>query len=466
LFLAASLASSRASAARPNLIYIMTDDQAQWALSCYGNTDCPTPNMDRIAREGALFKNGFVVTPVCSPSRASFFTGRYGTELNITDWINKPESDAGVGFPDNIPTWPRALQRAGYATGLIGKWHLGGLDRCHPTKHGFDYFMGFRGGGEVPMNPNLEVEGKVRNVKGPIPDILTDDALKFVERNKDKPFALCLFFREPHQPYEPMPEEDTKPFVNLDPKVPQLEFLDQKWTKGRHRAYYAAIHAVDRNLGRLLAKLDELKLADNTLIVFTSDHGYNIGHHGIYTKGNAAWIAAGVHGPKRPNMFEESIRVPLMMRWPAKIKPGTVIDDTVANIDSFATLCAMLDVPLPADLKQHGIDYSPALRGESYKKRDALFGQYNLHNSGLAFMRMIRTDDHKLVRHYLANGLNELYDLKTDPGETKNLYNIGTKKIQNELQARLTKWQESIDDPILNNPLNTISVGGGVRVSN
>src|SRR5438046_7599378 len=138
--LAAAGATAR-GAPRLNLITIVTDDQAPWALGCYGNQQCPTPNMDRLARQGARFTNAFVVTPVCSPSRASFFTGRYGTELKVTDWINKPEADAGVGLPD-VPTWPGALQRAGYVTSLIGKWHLGDQPKFHPTTHGFTHFVG------------------------------------------------------------------------------------------------------------------------------------------------------------------------------------------------------------------------------------------------------------------------------------------------------------------------------------
>src|SRR5437016_11505 len=143
---------------RPNLIVVMTDDQAQWALSCYGNKECPTPNMDRIAREGAKFTNAFVVTPVCSPSRAEFFAGRWGTELGITDWLNKPEMDAGLGLPD-VPTWPGMLKKNGYVTALIGKWHLGDKPQFHPTKHGFTHFFGFLGGGQFPMNPELEEDG-------------------------------------------------------------------------------------------------------------------------------------------------------------------------------------------------------------------------------------------------------------------------------------------------------------------
>jgi uncharacterized sulfatase len=332
---------------------------------------------------------------------------------------------------------------------------------------GFSHFFGFLGGGNHPMDPILEQDGKTRKFAGPIPDILTDDAIAFVEKNKSKAFALCLFFREPHQAYEPVPEEDSAPFKDLDPHVPKSKVIDADWLKDRHKKYYASVHAADRNIGRMLAKLDELKLAENTVVLFTSDHGYNIGHHGVYTKGNAAFIAGkGVHGPKRPNMFENSLRVPLLVRWPGVVKPGTEIADGVSNLDTFATLLAIAGVPLPADAKQHGVDISPLLRGEAMPPRD-LFGQYDLHNSGFACMRMIRTADGawKLVRHHLANGLNELYDLKNDPHEQKNLYNEpDARQIRDELQAKLTAWQKSIDDPILTNPLNTPSVGGPVDV--
>ncbi|MEA2735341.1 MAG: hypothetical protein QOE14_1792 [Humisphaera sp.] len=463
-------APTRASA-RPNLVIIMTDDQARWALGCYGNRECQTPNMDRLARDGARFTNAFVVTPVCSPSRASFFTGKYGTQLGITDWIMKNESAAGVGLSADVPNWPRTLQRAGYVTALIGKWHLGENPQFHPTKVGFSHFFGFLGGGQFPMNPTLEQNGKEKKFDGPIPDILTDDALTFLNENRSKEFALCLFFREPHQPYEPAPPQDAAVYKDLDPTVPKSNIIDAGWLKDRHRAYYASVHAADRNIGRVLDKLDELKLADNTIVLFTSDHGYNIGHHGIYTKGNAAFIAGkGVHGPKRPNMFENSIRVPLIVRWPGVVKPGTEIGEMVSNIDSFATILGMTGIAMPADVKQHGVDFSPLLRDagavEKFSSRD-LYGQYDLHNAGFASMRMIRSADgaFKLVRHHLTNGLNELYDLKNDPHEQKNLYNDpAARATRDALQEKLTAWQKSIDDPISSNPLNTRSVGGSVDV--
>jgi uncharacterized sulfatase len=451
---------------RPNLVVIMTDDQAQWACSAYGNKECLTPNMDRIGHEGAIFSNAFVVTPVCSPSRLEFFTGRYGTEGGITDWINFVEADNGMGIPADFTTWPQVLQKAGYTTALVGKWHLGTKDQFHPIKHGFDHFYGFRSGGAKPMDPELETEmSKPQVVKGPIADLLADDAMEWVTKNKDRPFALCLFFREPHQPYGPMPNEDVEALKDLDPTVPNNPHLDPEHVKSLTKHYYEAIHAADRNIGRFLAKLDDLKLTDNTIVIFTSDHGYNVGQHMLHTKGNAAWMAGGIEGPKRPNMFDTSLRVPLMIRWPGTVKPGTTIDQVVLNIDSFPTILGMLDISMPADVKQHGRDFSPIIRGQSIEWNNDYFGQYDLHNGGLAFMRMIRTPKWKLVRFHMCNGLNELYDLEHDPGETKNLYHArSARAMRDELQARLTKWQESINDPVLKldagRPIENFFIGG------
>jgi arylsulfatase A-like enzyme len=450
LCLALALAVPAAGAEKWNIVSVVTDDQGAWALGCYGNKECKTPTMDRLAREGARFTNAFVTTPVCSPSRATFLTGKYATQVGITDWIAPLESDAGLGLPASATTWPRVLQQNGYKTALVGKWHLGTQPRFHPTRHGFDHFFGFLEGGNRPMNPKLEKDGKVRSFKGSLPDILTDDALAFVEENKDRPFALLLHFRAPHLPYGPVPEQDSGPFKGLDPTVPVRRGLDipqiKKWT----RDYYASIHSVDRNLGRLLARLDKLGLSGKTIVLFTSDHGYNIGHHGLHTKGNGIWVAGGVRGPKRPNMWDTSCRVPLLIRWPGIVKPGTEVGEMVSGIDTLASTLGMLGVKIPAGVKHEGRDFSPFLRGEKVAKwRDALFGQYDLHNSGLAYMRMVRTAKWKLVRHHKANFLDELYDLEKDPGEERNLYrNARFREVRDQLQARLTAWQKSIGDPL------------------
>jgi len=444
-------AFAHAQTTRPNIISIVTDDQAMWSIGAYGNTESRTPNMDRLAREGARFTNAFCATPVCSPSRASFLTGRWGTELGITDWITNAEADAGVGLPPEVVTWPQVLKQNGYTTALVGKWHLGHLPHFHPTKHGYDHFWGIIGGGAQAMNPQIEVNGKQQKLKGPTPDLTMDEALRWMSEVKDKTFALSIHFREPHLPYGPTPEEDSAPFKDLDPTIPDYKGLDPQWTKETYRRYYASVHSIDRNLGKLLAKLDELKLAENTIVLFTSDHGYNIGQHGVYTKGNASWILAGTRGPKRPNMFEESIRVPLIVRWPGVTKAGSTIDAPVSNIDTFASICGLAGVTPPADPKQRGRDFSPFLRGEQPSEwRKEIFAQYDLYHAGLAYMRMVRTDDWKLVRHHVTTGMNELYDLKNDPGETKNLYHDpASRAARDDLQARLTAWEQSIDDPIL-----------------
>ena len=436
---------------RTNLIAIVTDDQGRWAMGAYGNHEIRTPHMDRIAREGALMMQAFVVTPVCSPSRATYFTGRWPTELGITDWIAPMEADAGLGL--DAPTWPEALQQAGYRTALIGKWHLGNRPAYHPTRRGFSHFMGFLGGGNRPMDPLLEVGGKTQRLKGPLPDLLTDEAIRFIRQDPQVPFALCLHFRAPHLPYGPVPEQDRKPYEGLDPTVPQLRGADVEQVKRWTRDYYASIHSVDRNIGRLLAVLDELALTERTLVIFTSDHGYNIGHHMIHTKGNGTWIAGGIGGPKRPNMWDLSIRIPMAVRWPGVIQPGTKIDHWITNLDVYRTVLGALGVPVPENAQPHGVDLSPVWRGESAPAREVLFGQYDLHNGGLAYMRMIRTPKYKFVRHYKTHFLDELYDLQADPQERRNLMRgrgAGEhRQVAEKLQRQLIEWQRSINDPLL-----------------
>jgi len=437
------------AAPRVNIIAIVTDDQGRWAMGAYGNDDIHTPNMDRIGREGALFSNAFVATPVCSPSRATYLTGRYPTELGITDWIAPSQAQDGLGLA--AETWPQALQRRGYRTGLVGKWHLGELARFHPTELGFDHFMGFLAGSNRPINPTLEVGGEEIELEGPLPDLLTDEAIGFVERNVNRPFALCLHYRAPHRPYIPVPEADSAPYEGMEPAIPDFPGLNQKQISRRTKQYYGSITSIDRNIGRLLAALERLGCVDDTLVIFTSDHGYNQGRHGINTKGNGHWIVGGQNGPKRPNMWDTSVAVPLAIRWPGRIAPGTEIDDLVSQVDFYRTILGALDVPVADRSKARGVDFSPLLRGEAMPERAAVFGQYDLHNHGLAYLRMVRTRDYKYVRHLRADFMDELYDLAADPGERHNLLHRrgDPPAVIDDLKARLSEWMASIDDPML-----------------
>ena len=441
-----------AEAPRLNIVSIVTDDQSEWSIGAYGNRESRTPNMDRLARDGVRFVNAFTCTPVCSPSRASFLTGRYGTQLGVTDWITPKQGKDGVGLPAKTVTWPKILQQQGWRTGLIGKWHLGDMAHNHPTQLGFDTFFGAVGGSFKPKDPELELDGKLTPMEGFGADILTDAALRFIETNRAGPFALLIHYREPHMPYGPVPNVDAAPFTNLDPTVPPASGTNSAQVKQWTRAYYAAIHSVDRNLGRILALLDELKLSTNTIVMFTSDHGYMIGHHGLHSKGNAYRIdkVAGAGRQTRPNMFEESIRIPWILRWPGVTKPGQKISQRVSNLDTYATVLGMLGLKAISENKQEGIDLSPLLRGKRFTPHDAIYAQYDLRNEAVDSMRMVRTRDWKLVRHYFADGADELFNLRDDPGELKNLFGTPAHaKAQARLQKQLIEWQRSIDDPVL-----------------
>ena len=272
---------------RPNIVFLYTDDQAQWAVGAYGNREIKTPHLDRLARRGAIFRNAFTVTPVCSPSRAALMTSRYPSELGIADWID-PRKEPDIGLAPAAVTWPELLKGFGYATMLAGKWHLGTRDEFHPTRQGFDRFFGFRDGSNQPIDPRLEVDGRVRQLKGSLPDLLVDEALNFIEHNRQRPFLLSIHFRAPHTPYGPVPEEDSALYRTLDPTIPDVPGLPRERVKQLYREYYASVSSVDRNVGRLLVKLDEWRLTQRTVVIFTSDHGYMIGQHGLWHKGNAA----------------------------------------------------------------------------------------------------------------------------------------------------------------------------------
>lgn len=452
-------ALARTKARRPNIIFIQTDDQAAWSLGVSGNRDAHTPNLDRFFREGAYLKNAFVSTPVCSPSRASLMTSRYGTELGITDWIN-PNAEPNLGLSPDFPTWPKLLADNGYFCGLIGKWHLGTQPQFDPAKFGFKYFMGFRAGGTDPKNPKLDVAGQVKQVEGFVVDVVTDDAIRFVREHRGENFLLMLNYREPHAPYLPTPEEDWTRFQDLDPNIPFADFpdLDLPRAKRLMREYLSSVAAIDRNAGRLLAAVDELKLRQDTVVVFTSDHGYNIGHHGIWHKGNGHYLtraAAGMRatdpGIQRPNVFDTSLRTPTAIRWPRVIKAGTEIKNTTTNLDWFPTLLSIAGVRLLPNLTIRGHDITPLLKGRPQRQwNDDLYVEWSQHHYVQTHLRMYRTPEWKLVRDFLNAGKDELYHLKTDPDETRNLIaDSSSALIKQKLQVKLLAKMRQTNDPAL-----------------
>jgi len=276
---------------KPNILFIFTDDQAAWTVGRGSDPQFQTPQMDRLVREGAQLVNAFVVTPVCSPSRATLLTGRYGTEVGITEWIHLYKEPA-LGLDPAVTTWPKVLQAAGYTTGLVGKWHLGRLRRFHPRHYGYDYYMGTITARDAAIDPVLEKDGERRQFKGQMPDILTDHAVGFMREHRDRPFVLCMNFRVPHKGSWRVTDEEWARFKDHDVQLPDPEYpnLDAGRAVTELRRYMTVVHILDRNVGRLLDTLDELELTHRTIVVLTSDHGFNIGHHGLSGKGNADWM--------------------------------------------------------------------------------------------------------------------------------------------------------------------------------
>jgi uncharacterized sulfatase len=456
IFLLAALAGGHDLSAKPamNLIAIVTDDQAAWTVGCYGGNEIRTPNLDRLAAGGVRFANAFVRTPVCSPSRAAYLTGLYGTQVGFTDWLNDGQAKV-QGLTSKTPTWPAVLAARGYATGLIGKWHLGSAAESRPWRNGLSEFTGNLGGGWAPNKVRfINEKGDPLDLPGFSVEICTDLAMKYVDSHRGKPFVLLVHYREPHAPYVPMPEQDVTASRTADVKTPDYPRLKQPYTANARRDYYASIAAVDRNVGRLLDHLEKTGLAERTIVTFTSDHGYNIGEHGIQHKGNGCWITEDRFRDPRPNMFDTSIRVPLLIRYPGVGKPGAVVREWVANSDMFATVLGLLGVAKPAAMPVLSRDFSAAVRGEALPAGgfpEELFGQYDLvNNPTKRHMRMIRTDRWKLILHLNAAPQNELYDLAADPGERRNLFGRpGTEEAVADLKMRIRRHMAAINDPRL-----------------
>jgi Arylsulfatase A and related enzymes len=444
----------------PNLLFVLTDDQAQWAVGAYGNPDIHTPNMDRLAREGMKFTLA-MTCPVCSPSRGMILSGLYPHQIGLDDYIG----DEDEGIDPKVPLLSEVLKQAGYVTALFGKWHLGHKrPEHHPNRRGFDVFIGSRGGGFANKDPKLEVNGEVRQFSGFAIDVLTEHALQFMRQNRDRPFALFFHTREPHMPYLPVPEEAMKPYEGKRLKVPKVEGVPEERMQQEYRAYYSAVTAVDIALGRLLDELETLGIADDTIVVFMGDNGYMIGQHGLETKGNAWRIVPqggtvigtkilGDPNLRRPNMFDLSILVPLIIRWRGVVPPNSVCDELVVSTDLMPTFVDILKQfgkarLLPSQLHFEGQSLLPLLRGEKVAWRDAAFLLYDMHHGAVAHMRMVRTKRWKLVLHFEKGGQHELYDLQNDPEEERNLYgDPSVKSVQDELTEMLREWQKKVGDP-------------------
>src|SRR4051812_6730542 len=367
-----------AEAARRNIIFILSDDHRWDFLSFMPEAPkfLETPNLDRLAREGAHLRNAFVSTSLCSPSRASILTGQYMHHHHVAD-NQRPE-------PAEIHFFPEDLRAAGYTTAFLGKWHMG-EDSDAPRK-GFDYWAGFRGQGEY-FNPTLNVNGERRSFEGYSSDVLADLALAWLKHPRAQPFFLYLSFKAPHFPFEPAPRHKGRYAGAPVPYPPTManteaNYLTQpRWVRERRysihgvdhmetgrfdndpvpsfedlvRSYCEAIYSTDENVGRVLQQLDDSGLRDSTLVVYMGDNGFALGEHGFYDKRDA---------------FETSMRVPLLAWAPGAIQPGTVITQMVQNIDIAPTLLEAAGLPPPASSHIDGRSFWPLLLGRAVPWRD------------------------------------------------------------------------------------------------
>ncbi|MDZ4365607.1 MAG: sulfatase [Afipia sp.] len=446
---------------QPNIVFILADDVRWDDLGCMGHPFSRTPHIDRIAREGLTFRNAFATTPLCSPSRASFLTGLYAHAHGIID--NTDRSAAS----HKLTTFPQSLQRAGYETAFLGKWHMGNDDSRRP---GFDHWICLKGQGST-FDPELNVDGEAVQTRGYVTDILTEHAVAFVKRPHTKPFLLYFAHKavhpetiqradgslsdpnasnfipaERHQnlytgvnvPRRPNTADtlEDKPALRRDiPGLPPLgpaTGTSDESILGRLRM----LAAVDDSTGALFQALAAAGQLENTLIVFASDHGYFYGEHGLSVERRLA--------------YEEAIRIPLLLRLPTRIKPGSLRDQLVLSIDLAPTLLELAGAPLPPTL--HGRSLLPLLEHDVPGGREAILVE---HFSDKVFPRMagmgyqaVRTVRWKFIHYLDITGADELYDLRSDPYEMQNLFaNPEAARHLRAMQGELSKQRQATGLP-------------------
>jgi len=404
----------RAAPRRPNVVFFMTDDHGAWANGAYGCGEMRTPNVDRLAREGMKFTRAFAATPVCSPSRMTWLTGQLPSSHGVQDWLLPkdafgPESRRWL---EGKTGWSDVLAKNGYTLGMTGKWHMGQDERA---QSGFSYWATVPGGSGPYKDAEFVVNGEKKRMDGFKEDAIGRFATDFIDQNKSKSFCLMVPFYAPHTPYNFQPEEDRAayekatfecfPEVGVHPN--QNRGLRQHHgNRASKLAYSALVTGMDRNIGRVLARLEELRLREDTVVVFTADQGWNAGHHGVWGKGN---------GTVPYNMYEESIRVPLVWSHAGKIRAGATTPEMVSSYDFFPTLVNYLglDAGPGGGPSRVGKSYTEILAGKKWGYPRELYFEYS-------YVRALRGERYKWVER-TAEYPSELYDLQADPGETRNL---------------------------------------------
>lgn len=481
---------------KPNILFVVADDQGSWAMGCSGNKELKTPTLDKLAQSGVRMENFFCTSPVCSPARVSLYTGRMPSAHGVHDWICRGhlneevladdireafrmdrndmpfeyiwpsvglKDDRAFRYLDNLTTFTEILAQNGYDCALSGKWHMG--DSATPQA-GFTHWHTTANGAENYMFPLVYENGRmVMKHNCYVTDYITDNAIGFLRgRDDSRPFCLSLHYTAPHSPWakECHPREyiemyqdcpfDSIPNLPPHPWVPNADMQFSEWKKKPHpgvrfihanyapirecwqeyrreslTGYFAAVTAMDKSLGRLITELERQGVREDTLIVFTSDNGSNMGHHGIFGKGNGTYPM---------NMYDTSVKVPGIFSMPGTIPGGRVSQAMLSHYDVFGTILDFAGITYKTDDIMPGESFADILMGKSEEgeREDiVVFDEYGP-------VRMIRTRDWKYVARR-AEGYDELYDLRCDPDEEQNLISDPARqKIIAEMRERLSGW--------------------------
>jgi arylsulfatase A-like enzyme len=432
----ASFNAFAAEARKPNIIFILADDLGWGDLGCYGHRQIKSPNLDRMAKQGTLFTQFYVNASVCSPSRCAFMTSQYPARQRIHGHYATHEQNAERGMSNwldpKIPNVASLLKSAGYATAHFGKWHLGnGAGAPPPEAYGFDESQTVNSNGKIWDEPDLTFRAKSSAA-------IVDETIRFIRAHTNQPFYINVWSLVPHATLNPT-EEQMKPYAGLGPGGPNFPHKSAK------QIFYSSVTDLDAQIGRLLAELDKLGLADNTLVMFSSDNGPEDIH--IANAGHSGIGSAGPFRGRKRSLYEGGVRMPFIVRWPAKVPAGRVEDSSVvAGVDWLPTVCKLAGVALPTDFKPDGEDVSDILEGKSRPRKNPLFWEWRFQIAGEPFHRSpmlaVREGDWKLLFNPDRSRV-ELYDIPRDPTQ---LNNVAEKHP--ELVERLTKqaldWQATL----------------------
>ena len=433
----AALPSRADAASQPhtNIVLIVADNLGYGDVGCYGNTEIKTPHLDRLARQGVRATDCYSASPTCTVSRASFLTGRYPQRHRLTRQLGKEENRTGIGLRHSELLMPHYLKTKGYATACFGKWNIGFAPGSRPTERGFDEFFGHRSGNMdyythvYNLVHDLVRGTELAHVDGYSTDLFAEATCDFIRRHAKRPFFAYLPFNAPHYP-NPGSKRPGEPCIWQAPDAAFAAYGYPPETRDEKKRYQAVVTALDAAVGRVLAQLDSLGLTDNTLVIFFADNG------AFMRKGCGLGCAS--NKPLRTEgllLYDGNVRVPCLVRWPGRIRPGTVCRQPLILMDFFVMVLKAAGAPLPDDRIIDGRDPTATLAGKAPSPHDCLFFRYG-------GSRAVRSGRYKLLRPRGSPSW-QLYDLVSDVGETRDLA-AEKPEVAADLKRRFDEWQRAV----------------------